>query len=207
MLPLFGAAWGCLAEEVAKPALACRGDEGLFVTEVIETVWGPGQAFGRDRMPDVVLGPPRGFGKSQGSTDVVSLGNGGSIVVGFGAQAIVDGPGVDFVVFENAFEIAGGGIYAELGTVAVSDDGASWAAFPCDALEPPYGSCAGHHPVYLDGVEGPFDPESAGGDPFDLADVGLSRARYLRIVDREDQGGLAGVFDLDAVGIVHPACR
>jgi len=48
---------------------------------------------------------------------------------------------------------------------------------------------------------------TAGGDAFDLADVGLAEARYVRITDRGDLGGLAGVFDLDAVGIVNLECR
>ena len=61
--------------------------------------------------------------------------------------------------------------------------------------------------MYLDGDDGPFDVATAGGDAFDLADVGLAEARYVRITDRGDLGGLAGVFDLDAVGIVNLECR
>jgi len=138
---------------------------------------------------------------------VVSLGNGGVIEVAFGQNAIVDGPGPDFLVFENAFWIGGdsNNVYAELATVEVSENGINWVAFPCDATEPPYGNCAGWHPVFLSG-DGPLDPATAGGDPFDLADVGLSVARYVRIVDRSDLGGMTGVFDLDAVGIINPLC-
>ncbi len=167
--------------------------------------YGSGQAFGQGAMPDVVLGPPRGSGCCAGSLDVVSLGNGGEIVLAFAQNAIVDGPGPDFVVFENPF-VANDSTFAELGTVSVSGDGQSWQSFPCSATEPPYGSCAGHGPVYLDGVEGAFTPQEAGGDWFDLADVGVTQARYVRIVDRADITGMAGVFDLDAVGIVNAAC-
>lgn len=178
-----------------------------FASEVVEVSYGPGQDFGRDAMPDIALGPPQGAGASQGSLDVVSLGNGGSIVLGFGLGRIVDAPGPDFVVFENPFE-SGGAVFAELGTVAVSADGDSWHAFSCDAVAPPYGSCAGHTPVYLnDAGDEAFEPSTSGGDAFDLADLGLSEARYVRIVDREDLQGLAGVFDLDAVGIVNLGCR
>lgn len=186
--------------------LVCDGPGSRFVTSVDETAWGDGQSFGRDRMPQIVEGPPLGGGSRQGSTDVVSLGNGGLIVVGFVDNGIVDGPGTDFVVFENAFETPSGAVFAELGTVSVSDDGESWFEFGCTASEPPYGDCAGHHPVQLNGVDGPFDPETSGGDPFDLAVVGLARARYVRIVDRPDLEGFDGVFDLDAVGIVNAAC-
>ncbi|MEZ4443599.1 MAG: hypothetical protein R3B72_31295 [Polyangiaceae bacterium] len=186
--------------------LICDGPGALFATHVLAVDYGPGQDHGRDFMPDIALGAPLGGGCCQGSLDVVSLGNGGSIVLAFAGNGIADGPGVDFVVFENPFEVAGGAIYAELAEVAVSEDGETWHSFPCDATEPPWGACAGHHPVYLEGGEGPVDPEADGGDGYDLADLGLSQARYLRITDREDLTGDRGVFDLDAVGIVHPVC-
>ena len=43
-----------------------------------------------------------------------------------------------------------------------------------------------------------------GGDPFDLADVGLSEVRFIRITDLtgEGQSPIAG-FDLDAVGLIN----
>jgi hypothetical protein len=197
---------GCSAEAETEDVV-CDGPGPRFVTEVIATAWGDGQSFGRENMPDVVYGPPHGGGLRSGSTDVVSLGNGGTIVVGFGTQnAIIDGPGPDFVVFENAFETPNGAVFAELATVEVSDDGETWSTFPCVATEPPYDTCAGHHPVLLDGVDGAFDSETAGGDPFDLSLVGVARARFVRIVDRPDLEGFDGVFDLDAVGIVQAAC-
>jgi hypothetical protein len=139
-------------------------------------------------MPEVALGPPVGGGCCQGSLDVVSLGNGGTIVVGFGGSAIVDGPGPDFVVFENAFETADT-VFAEIASVEVSEDGMHWDAYPCTDAGP-----------------GPVDPSSSGGDAFDLADLGLARVRFVRITDRADLTGAAGVFDLDAVGVVHAAC-
>jgi hypothetical protein len=51
-----------------------------------------------------------------------------------------------------------------------------------------------------------LDPSVSGGDPFDLAEIGVARARYVRITDRVDQVGLSGVFDLDAVGVIHSSC-
>lgn len=185
--------------------IVCDGPGALFVTHVVELAYGPGQDFGRAGMPDIVYGPPIGGGAAQGSLDVVSLGNGGTIAVAFAKNAIVDGPGADFVVFENPFEIAGG-VFAELATVEVSLDGETWHAFPCDAVAAPYGGCAGHTPVWLDGDDGPLDPATSGGDAFDLADIGVSSARYVRVTDRADLDGLDGVFDLDAIGIVHAAC-
>lgn len=189
--------------------VACGGVDAptceRYVTDVVEVSYGPGQDHGRDAMPGIVEGPPRGGGERQGSMDVVSLGNGGMIVVAFGGEAIVDAEGPDFVVFENAFE-SSAGLFAELATVAVSEDGVTWHSFPCDAIEAPFGGCAGHNPVLLDGDDGAIDPSTSGGDAFDLADLGVASARYVRVTDRVDIEGDAGVFDLDAVGIVHPAC-
>jgi hypothetical protein len=83
-------------------------------------------------MPRVVYGPPVGYGSSEGSTDVVSLGKGGEIVVSFAPNAIMDGPGVDFIVFENPFVEDGTTfLYAEPGEVSVSNDLETWSTFPC----------------------------------------------------------------------------
>lgn len=184
-----------------------------FASEVVSTAFGEGQNFGQDDL-SLALGPPRGSGCCQGSLDVVSLGNGGSIVLAFGDTAITDGEGADLIVFENAFFIGGDetNVFAELATVEVSADGETWHTFPCSAVEPPYGSCAGWHPVFAnaDAIEGgfdPLDPAEAGGDAFDLADVGVAEARFVRITDRADlDDPLSGVFDLDAVSVVHGAC-
>lgn len=186
----------------------CNGPGARFVTDVISVQYGPGQDFGQDQMPEIVYGPPGGAGCCTGSTDVVSLGNGGQIVVAFAGNGIADGPGPDFVVFENAFFVGGDPllVFAELATVEVSTDGVDWVEFPCTAVDAPYGDCAGWHPVMLDGDDGPIDVATAGGDAFDLADVGLSWARYVRITDRSDLEGPTGVFDLDAVGIVNASC-
>jgi hypothetical protein len=182
-----------------------------FVTEVVDHAFGPGQSTGQDRFPEPILGPPRGAGCCSGSFDVVALGNGGSVTVAFGRTVIVDEPGPDFTVFENAFNASGDPTqpFAELGTVSVSEDGETWVEFPCTATAYPYGSCAGWHAVFANADQGgvdPLDPAVSGGDLFDLADIGVERARYVRIVDRPDLDGFDGVFDLDAVGVVHAAC-
>jgi hypothetical protein len=199
----------------------CSGDHGAqrsegrdcarYVTGAVAHAFGPGQNVGQASFPEPILGPPRGGGAYSGSLDVVSLGNGGSVTVEFGGTAIIDGPGPDFIVFENAFWIGGDETqpFAELATVEVSDDGDSWLGFECTASAPPYGSCAGWNPVFanpeLNAID-PLDPAVAGGDAFDLAELGMAQARFVRITDRVDLTGPAGVFDLDAVGIVHALC-
>ena len=182
-----------------------------FATEVLSFTPGPGPNFGQDDLPEVVLGPPKGAGAINGSLDVVTLGNGGSITLGFEPSWIVDGPGPDLIVFENAFYVNGNPDtpYAELASVEVSEDGKRFEAFPCTATEAPYGSCAGWHPVYANSDTNtidPTDPAVAGGDAFDLADLGVAQARYVRITDRIDLAGVNGLFDLDAVSIVNADC-
>ena len=186
-----------------------------FVTKVVSFTKGQCAGFGASRMPDVVMGPPVGAGDTEGGLDVVSLGTGGEIVVSFEPNAIVDGPGVDLLVFENAFFAAGNpeSIAADPGEVSVSDDGVTWATFPCTATAYPYGACAGWHPVYSSPTNGisPLDPKTAGGDPFDLHDVGVARARYVRVRDTATLACPAGSklttngFDLDAMAIVNGA--
>lgn len=188
----------------------CAGP--FYVREVVEVSFGPGDPYGRTLLPDIVLGPP---GKN---TEVVSLGNGGSITVSFGEGRIIDGPGVDFIVFENPFPGN-----AELATVEVSEDGITWHRFPCteeqkrsDPLTKDYGHCAGWRMVGPPGSDY-TNPLQAGGDQYDLADLALpdlGPIRYLRITDREDllfnpedvTSPRADTFDLNAVSLVHVSC-
>jgi hypothetical protein len=180
-----------------------------FISCLLSYEPGAGAGFGQDKLPAIVYGPPVGAGTANGSADVLSLGGGGEIAFGFGGNAIVDGPGVDFVVFENAFDIAGNPMapYAEPGVVSVSDDAETWVDFPCQKDAYPYTGCAGWHPVLTSPDNGlsPFDPTTAGGDPFDLADIGVTHARYVRIRDVSLHGAAPTEgFDLDAAAIVHP---
>ncbi len=197
------------------PDDVARGDAAPaslpYATGVVEFSAGEGGGYGSDELPEVVLGPPQGAGGTSGGTRVVSLGEGGEIVVEFGDRAIVDGEGADFIVFENPFytDASEGGVYQELGEVAVSADGETWKSFECesDPEEPGrWPGCAGWRPVLDYDAEQrvPLDPAITGGDPFDLADVGLDEARYVRIRGISDEGWPPKVgFDLDAVGIVH----
>jgi hypothetical protein len=190
-----------------SPADAGASCPSRFATSVVS--FEPGPAAKGDT--SLALGPPKGAGDTQGSLDVVTLGNGGSITLAFDPSYIVDASGPDFIVFENPFYVNGDPtmVFAELATVSVSDDGQSFTDFPCTATAPPYGSCAGWHPVYANADSNqidPTDPNVAGGDAFDLADLGLASAHFVRITDRVDLTGTAGLFDLDAVSIIHAAC-
>lgn len=194
------------------------GDGGVvvpddtFATKVVSYTKGACGGFGASFLPSIVLGPPAGAGDQAGSLDVVSLGNGGEIVLSVEPNAIVDGPGSDFVVFENAF-FAGGDRslpFVDLGEVSVSNDGVTWVTFPCTAIAAPYGSCAGWSPVYSapDNGISPLE-DRAGGDRFDLATIGVPRAKLVRIRDKGTKACSPGLtsngFDLDALAVLHGA--
>ncbi len=204
------AATALLAVAVAfAPSGAFAGDPWLDRVRAFEP--GTSAGFGADSMPGIVLGGPEGLGDSQGSFDVVALGNAGSIVVSFDDNAVVDGPGDDLVIFENAF-MAGNLVFEEFAFVEVSADGSSWVEFPWDAETK--SGLAGREPVYASSLNAwdPLGPDS-GGDRYDLADVGLDYVRFLRITDAgallDDPGnhivpaGNKGGFDLDAAAAIH----
>lgn len=191
----------------AGAALA-GGDPWLDRVRAFEP--GPSSGFNATALPGIVLGGPEGLGQAAGSVDVVSLGHGGRIVVSFDDNAVVDGEGDDLVIFENAF-LSGSLVYRELAFVEVSADGVAWTMFPFDADT--FEGLAGSEPVFAasDNDVDPLAP-AAGGDRFDLADVGLDYVRFVRLTDAgdsiDDPGnwtfpGSKGGFDLDAAGAIH----
>ncbi len=200
---------GCGSAEELVPREQTVTASVRYVSRVVSYTKGAKGGFNEEKLPGVVLGPPTGGGCCAGSIDVLSLGDGGEIVLGFD-QAIVDGEGPDFVVFENPFEPSGdpNSVMAEPAEVAVSDDGVTWTAFPCTATAYPYGTCAGWHPVYAT-AESPIDPnapQKAGGDAFDLAAIGVKSARFVRIRDMNGRFPAASPtagFDLDGVAVLH----
>ncbi|MCW5893447.1 MAG: thrombospondin type 3 repeat-containing protein [bacterium] len=199
-----------------------------FLDDVVSWTIGPGGGARVADLPGVVLGPPRGAGPFAGSLDTLSLGLGGQVVVAFTDNVVVNGPGPDFTVFENAFLTFGATTldpFAEPGTVSVSADGVTWATFACALDQPPfYPGCAGVYPVFANaadpGAPSPLVPSTApiaslvgvdvdafvpppgsGGDVFDLADVGLAAIRFVRIDAGPYVFGLQQLagFDLDAI--------
>lgn len=182
-----------------------------YASSVVSFEPGDEAGFGENDLPEVVLGPPHGGGTEAGSLDVLSLGKGGSIVLAFEPYAIVDGEGVDLVVFENAFWPGGdpSAVFAEPGEVSVSEDGEAWHAFPCDAAgdgEGHFAGCAGVTPTQKYDAKSlvPLDAAASGGDAFDLAELGLERVRFVKIRDRSNAGAAPSAgFDLDAVGIAR----
>jgi hypothetical protein len=197
----------------SAPRAAAADDPWLDV--VADFSPGTFSGFGADRLPRVALGPPRGGGLLKGSVHVISLGHGGTITVAFRDNVVVDGPGADLVIYENAFHSGSeqGPVFTELGIVEVSADGKTWNAFPYEA-ETGEG-LAGRTPVLSapSNEIDPFAPEG-GGDRFDIGELGLDFVRFVRVTDGgdalPDAGDLAppadkGGFDLDAMGALNSA--
>jgi hypothetical protein len=196
--------------EDPRPPVVCASENNPFADKVVSFNPGEYAGFGQDVYPQVVFGPPHGGGSSTGSLDVLSLGQRGEIVLEFTDLGVVDGPGVDLLVFENPF-----GNFAETGVVAVSEDGLTWSEFPCDTTDRAggYPGCAGVKPVFSSPENGisATDPAVAGGDGFDLATLDVARARFVRIRDSgaNSYGFTSGGFDLDALTVVNgsPICE
>jgi len=171
--------------------------------------------------PDNAIGPA-----TDSVTDVVSLGEGGTITLGFDVT-LTDLDGYDFAVFENGFADD----YLELAFVEVSSDGSHFIRFDTSSLVDASVSAYGTtDPTSLEGFAGKY--RVGFGTPFDLAwlkarpevragVVDLSRINAVRIVDivgdgrvRDSLGhvvydpyptsGSAG-FDLAAVGLLNAA--
>jgi hypothetical protein len=122
-------------------------------------------------------------------------------------------------------------VFAEPGIVEISEDGINFARFPFDAsaLSQVASLCTdkalqrrliglfGITPNFTGNWIVPDDPlvfdpaapggvSGHGGDAFDLATVGLSQARYVRLIDPDLTIGIPGSsegFDLDTVVAIH----
>tara|TARA_B100000524_G_scaffold126036_1_gene62142 strand:- start:11082 stop:12032 length:951 start_codon:yes stop_codon:yes gene_type:complete len=160
--------------------------------------------------------------------NVISLGDGGQAIATF-AEAIVNGPGPDFAVFENGFA----NHYMELAFVEVSSDGINYSRFESISETPTdvqidnfsYSDCrylynlAGKYRVFF-GT--PFDLEELSG----TAGLDINHITHIKIIDvvgsitpdtgsYDSQGNIindpyptpfeSGGFDLDAIGVIHSA--
>ena len=160
-----------------------------------------------------IFDPRNALGPPGGTFDVHSLGIGGQITLGFDV-VIVDGPGADFLVAENAF-LTGtlGESFAEMMFVEVSSNGVDFARVPNGYYGPQMspGPFAGVQIAWYSGLAGavPVDPGArdaqdvvtAGGDAIDLADLhshpmvqsgrvdlhAITQVRLIDVVDGVDR--------------------
>lgn len=132
--------------------------------------------------------------------NVVSLGDGGSITLTF-AQAIRNGEGADFAVFENAFAVSGvsNAYFCELAFVEVSSNGVDFFRFPSISLTQTatqLGGFAALDPTNIYNLAG--KNVSGIGTPFDLAEL-------ADISDLLDIDNVLYIRLIDVVGTLNPA--
>lgn len=209
------------AGEPGSTAIA-RDDPAIggWASEVIDVTFGPNvDAQWRDTSR--ALGPAEGT-----ATDVVALGDGGFITLGFDAL-ITDGPGPDLAVFENSFSDG----FLEFASVEVSSDGQTFVSFDGASLrQSPVDSHETVEPRLVHGWAGLY--RAGQGSPFDLAllrqhtavvsgQLDLNAISHVRIVDVVGDGNTEDAFgrpvydpypgtetagfDLDAVGVLGVA--
>ncbi|MFQ3579948.1 MAG: DUF4465 domain-containing protein, partial [Bacteroidales bacterium] len=171
--------------------------------------------------------PSLALGKAVGNSfDVVSLGDGGIATLTFD-RPIVNGPGADFVVFENGFSDNA----LELAFVEVSSDGKRFVRFPAVSLTPVNEQVGGFgtlDPTMIHNFAGKY--RQGYGTPFDLNDIldstgiDLNNIRFVKIIDvvgsidskyatYDSKGNKvndpyptpfhSSGFDLDAVGVIN----
>ena len=154
--------------------------------------------------------------------DVVSLGDGGSVVLTFD-QPIINYSGYDFAVFENGFKV-GLSYYLELAHVEVSKDGINYFRFESESLtDTSYqtNNFSYTKPEEIRNLAGKH--QAPYGTLFDLEELNLDTVHYVRLIDvvgsvndsfgsRDSKGRIindpfpspfeSSGFDLDAVAVV-----
>ena len=206
-----------------------------WASSVVSITRGP-QDISNPSSPLASFGSPsNALGMADGSSSkIVSLGDGGSLTLGF-TTPIANGPGADLAVFENGFNSGGPGLaFLELATVSVSSDGVHFFEFPAISLTQTQTQVGGFGPLdasnlndlagkYIAGFGTGFDlSELAGVSPF----LNVNDVTEVKITDvvgsinpqfgtRDSLGNLindpfttpfaSGGFDLNGVGVINMA--
>lgn len=198
-----------------------------WASEVVDFERGPEDITNPDGPLASFGEPTEALNMAEGtSTDVVSLGDGGSIVLSF-PFSIRNGEGNDFAVFENSFSDD----YLELAHVEVSSDGERFVRIPSVSNTPTdeqTGSFGNTDATLIHNLAGKY--RQGYGTPFDLEDtadssgIDIMDIRFVKIIDVvgsidpesgtvDSEGNLindpfktdfeSGGFDLDGVGVIH----
>lgn len=166
-----------------------------------------------------------------GQNGVISLGDGGTAILTF-SNAIYNGDGFDFAVFENGFDTGDSLAFLEFAFVEVSSDGNSFYRFPAtsfiqDTAQIPM---SGINCVLVNNLAGKYT--YGYGTPFDLEELkdepglDVNHITHVKLIDvvgsvdeifaTYDNYGHkindpyptpypSSGFDLDAVGVIHAA--
>jgi len=189
LLPVFAFSQPVLPDRVAGYSFGTNTDFGQ------DPQYFPGNVL---RFPDTSATQ---LVPSANPDQVVSLGLGGWVVLSFENHPVTNGPGPDFVVFENVFWPGGDSTRAwkEPGLVSVSESGSEWVTFPYDSVT--WAGCAGLAPTR--GKNLMMGWPACGGDAFDLETIGLAAVKFIRIEDRSFWNPMGSGFDLDGVLAFH----
>lgn len=230
--------YSALNAQSYPPAAGQPGSTAISCTSPVFVAWATNATIVRGKQ-DISnpTSPLATFGTASeavGSTpgtstmSVVSLGDGGSATLTF-ANAITNGTGYDFAVFENSFNAT----FLELAFVEVSSDGVNFFRFPSHSETQTTTQIGGFGALdcrYLNNLAGKY--QLGYGTPFDLSDVpnnallNKSAVTHVRVIDvvgsinasyaRYDSFGnkindpfttpfASSGFDLDAVGVINQA--
>jgi hypothetical protein len=160
------------------------------------------------------------------SNGVVSLGDSGTAVCYF-KNAIKNGQGYDFAVFENSFD----GLFLELAFVEVSTNGINYARFPSSSKTDTLNQVNGFGQIMatkINNLAGKYITNY--GTPFDLSEIqnqafiNIDSIHYIKLIDvvgslqntlcsRDKDGNKvndpfptpfpSSGFDLNAIGVIH----
>lgn len=221
----WGQPWPGIPESGSSDAIS--SDDVRFIgwaDSVVKLERGPMQ-LEQPQLGLTTVGEPQ-FAVGSPDNLVISLGDGGSVTLGF-EPAISDGNGPDFAVFENSFS----DFFLELATVSVSSNGQDFFEFPHFSetdTSRQVNSFDSIQPTNIHGFAGKY--RSKFGTPFDLKDLpespllDVNQIRFVKITDvvgsinpgfctRDSKGRIindpyptpypSGGFDLDAVGVLN----
>ena len=157
------------------------------------------------RGPEDITNPGLGLASVGSSSNalgsdggLVSLGDGGSITLGF-STPIANGAGADLAVFENGFASGGLGLaFLELATVSVSSDGVHFFEFPAVSLTQTQTQVGGFGLLDASNLYDLAGKYTAGfGTPFDLSEL-ANASPFLNVTD------VTEVKITDVVGSIDP---
>jgi hypothetical protein len=233
---IFLAAITCSSFSQFAPAAGEPGSSAVHKDSMVIVNWANSVESFNPGSTNIVniAGPIASFGEPENalhyaegtSVDIVSLGDLGSISLGF-EYPIMNGVGNDFAVFENSFSDT----YLEFAHVEVSTDGEYFVRFPSISnisTTVQTGTYAVSDPTLVNNLAGKY--RQGYGTPFDLNElighegINLDSINFVRIIDvvgtideaygtLDSEGNLindpypsdfeSGGFDLDAVAVLN----